>query len=86
MVSMGHCLMSTAWTMDMVCIVSRAYMVRCAGIWILCRHLQPVLVHMVAMNMMEVSIVEIVHMIAMLNGRMATIRSMYMRVICMDLT
>lgn len=53
-----------------------AAMLRCAGIGIYRSYLDDMLIHVVFMGMMQVTVMEVVNVVAMLDARMATIRAM----------
>lgn len=77
-VAMRDRLMATARTMDMAGLMARAGLARRAVIRIGRADLDHMLVDMVPMHVMEVAIVEIVHMVAMADAGMATVRAMLM--------
>ena len=77
-IPMGHRLVTTSWTVNMIFFVSGATMVRGTGIRVFFGHIQPVLVYVVIVHMVEMPIVEIVDMVSMSNGCVPTIWAMHM--------
>ena len=76
-IPVGHSLMTTSWSMDVVFIMACAAMTGRAGVWIGLRHLKPVLIYVVSMHVMKMAIMYIVDVISMPNRCVATIRPMY---------
>jgi hypothetical protein len=64
---------STAWTMNVVSIVSAACMFWCAYVGIGCIDIQGMLVDMLTMWVVEVDVVQIVDMIIVNDGGMSTV-------------
>jgi len=64
MAVMRHRLVSAAGTMDMARFMTGTAMIRRAGVWVRLRHLDHMLVHMVAMRMVQMTIMQIVDMVA----------------------
>ncbi len=71
MVPMGHLGMSAVWSMDVITLVSVAQMAICATSWILLSNLNNMFVDVTPVNMMEMAIMEVIHMGTMLNTGMA---------------
>lgn len=86
MVAMGHHRVTAVRPVHMIRIMTAALMARSASCRVLFTHLQPMLVHMIAMHVVQVTIMKIIHVVAMLNGLMATVFTMLMIVIQMNLT
>lgn len=73
-VAMRNRRMATTWAMHMVCAVARAGMPTGASGGILARYLQDMLFHLpIGRGVVQVSIVEIVNMAVVLDGRMTAI-------------
>jgi len=85
MISMRHSLMLTAWTVNVVRIMTCAYVIRCALIWIFLGHLQTVFIDVVTMHMVKMSIVYVIDMVTMSDGSVPTIRSVDVGMVWMDL-
>jgi hypothetical protein len=83
MVAMRHGLMTAIWSMYMICRVAVTLVSRRAAIRIEVVHRQAVLVDVIAMHMVQVTIVQIVNMAIVLNRRMATARLVLMVMIGM---
>jgi hypothetical protein len=64
MTVMRHGLVSAAGTMDMARLMTGTAVIRRAGIRVRLRHLDHMLVHMVAMRMVQMAIMQIVDMVA----------------------
>jgi hypothetical protein len=84
MVAMGHCLMTAARSVPVLAVMAAAVVVGRAALGIVRPDVDHVLVDMALMGMMEVPIVQVVHVIAMLDGDMPAIGPVAMRVILMD--
>ncbi len=82
-VSMRHRLMSTPGTMHMIVGMAVAFMPSRTPRRVLIVHRQHVLVVVIPMGMVQVAVMEIVHMTVVPNRRMPTIRSMFVIVILM---
>ncbi|MCO7233471.1 MULTISPECIES: hypothetical protein [unclassified Cobetia] len=72
-------------TMYVIRRMSIAAMLRCAGIGIYRSYLDDMLIHVVFMGMMQVTVMEVVNVVAMLDAGMATIRAMLMGMISVRL-
>ena len=83
-VTMGNRFMPTARSMDMVSIMSTTVMALGAGIGVHISYLDDMLIHMIAMGMVKMPIVEIVNVITVLDGGMTTVWAMGMIVILMN--
>lgn len=83
-VSMGNCFMPTARSMDMVSIMTRAVMAVSTCIWIHIGHLDYVLIDMITMGMVKMPIMEIVDVVAVLDGCVTTVWTMDVIVILMN--
>ena len=70
-VAVGHRLVSAAGAVDMALLVTGASVLGGAGGRIPLAHLDHVLVHVVAVGVVEVAVVEIVHMVTVLDGDVA---------------
>lgn len=73
MIAMGNCFMPTPRAMDMVCGVTTAGVALCTGDRVCVAHLKRMLVHMIAVGVMQVAIVQIIHMTIVADRRMAAI-------------
>lgn len=73
MVAMGHRFVPTSWSMHVVCSVPRALMVGRALIGVRVGHGKNMLVDVIAMGMVQVTVVQVVDMVVVHDGRMATI-------------
>lgn len=83
-VTMGNCFMATARSMYMVGVMPRAVMAFSTFVWIHISHLDYMLIHVIPMGMVKVPIVEIVDVIAMLDGGVTTAWTMGVIVILMN--
>ncbi|MBC3335410.1 hypothetical protein HU732_03850 [Pseudomonas proteolytica] len=83
MVAMRHGLMTAIWPVYMTCGVAVALVGRRAAIRVEGIYRQAVLVDVIAMHMVQVTIVQIVNMAIVLNRRMATARLVLMVMIGM---
>lgn len=63
-------LVTASWAMNMAGLVPRARVSRRAPVGILRRHLYDMFIDVTRMHVMQVTIVQIVHMITVLHGRM----------------
>jgi hypothetical protein len=84
MVSVGHCLVATVHTMAMSGLMPIAAMGRCACCWVLCGDVEPMFIDMVAMQMVQMSVMQIVGVATMADGRMPTVRSVLVIMMLMD--
>jgi hypothetical protein len=82
-VGMGDCFMATACGVDMVNGMTTAGMVGGANVGVPGGHFDYMLIDMVAMQMMEMPIMQIVDMVVVANGGVAAIGTMPMAVIRM---
>ena len=85
MVAVRHRLVATARAMLMVLVVSATGMVGRAGSWIVGAHLDRVLVDVIAVRVMEMTVVQIVEVIAVLDGGMAAGRPVLVGMVSVDL-
>jgi hypothetical protein len=76
MIAMRHGLVSAAGTMDMARLMAGTAVIRRAGVWVRFRHLDHMLVHMVAMRMVQMAIMQIVDMVAVPQGGVAATGAM----------
>lgn len=81
-VAMWYCLMSTALTMNMTLTIKGMVTVG----RVLAVYLQNMLVHMVAMHMVQMSVMQIVNVVAMFDGSVSTACAVYVVVIGMNVT
>lgn len=72
-VAVGHGLVSTAGAVDVTVLVPGAAVCGGAGGRVALAHLDHVLVHVVAVGVVEVAVVEVVHVVAVLDGDVATL-------------
>jgi hypothetical protein len=85
MVAVRHGLMAAARTVFVASLMAAAIMVRGAGVGIVGGHVDHMLVEMVAVRVMQVAVVEIVHVIAVPDRGVAATWSVLVRVVVMDL-
>jgi hypothetical protein len=83
MVSMRDRFVTAARSMNVSSIMSGAAMVGRATIRILVAHFNPMFVHMIRVRMVQMAIVEIIHMVAVPNGNVTAVRSMRVVVVGM---
>ena len=83
MIAMRDRFVAATRAMDVSSIMSGAAMVRRAAIWVVVAHLNAMFVHVIGVRMVKMTIVEIVHVVAVPNGDVAAIRSMYVVVVGM---
>ncbi len=74
-VAVRHGLVSAAWSMHVVCGMTSAAMVRRATVGVGIGDLDPVLVHMIAMHVMKVTIMQIISVIAVPDSDMPAPRT-----------
>ena len=84
MVAMGHRLMAAARSVPVLTVMAAAIMIGRAPFGVAPADIDRVFVDMPLMGMMEVSVVQVVDMIAMLDGDMPAIRPVGMRMVLMD--
>ena len=82
-IAMRHRLVSAARSVNMTRLVARTCVLRGADIGILFRDLDHMLVNVIAVHVMQVTVVQIIDMIGMLHGRMTAPRTMLVVVLCM---
>jgi hypothetical protein len=80
-VAVRHRLVPASLTVDMMRVVPAAPVLRCAPVGIGRRHLDGVLVDVIAMHMMQMAVVEVIHVVAMANGRMSAAGTVLVRVV-----
>ncbi|MCH9809464.1 MAG: hypothetical protein K0U74_17200 [Alphaproteobacteria bacterium] len=68
MVAVRDGFVTATWAMNMPGLVPVAAMVRRAGVWIPVAHFNHMLVHVVAVGMMQVPIMQIINVITVLDG------------------
>jgi hypothetical protein len=83
MIAVRHSLMTTGWTVHVVSLMRAAVVLRRALILIRGSNRHGVFIDMVLMDVVQVSLVQIVGMAVMLDRRMAAIRAMDVGVIFM---
>ncbi|MBN3724170.1 hypothetical protein [Burkholderia sp. Ac-20379] len=71
--------MAAAGAVDMPRFMTRALVVRRALIGVAAAHLDDVLVDMIAVRMMQVAVVEVIHVVAVLDRGVAAIRAVRVR-------
>jgi len=81
-IAMRHRLVPTAGTVLVPSLMPGALVLRRAAIGILGGNLDHMLIDMIAMHVMQVTVVQVIDMVAMLHCLVATAWSMLMRVIC----
>ena len=74
-VAVGHWFMATTGTMDVISIVPCAPMMGRAAIWIGRGDLNDMFVYVIPMQVVKMAVVEIVDMVAMAHGGVATVGS-----------
>ena len=85
MVAVRHRLVTAARAMLVVLVVASADMVGRAGAGIVGAHLDRVLVNVIAVRVMQMAVVQVVEVIAVLDGGMAAGRAMLMRMVAVNL-
>lgn len=75
MIAVRDRFVAAAWAMDVSGIMSGAAMVGRATIRVLVAHLNAMFIHMIGVRMVKMTIVEVVHMVAMPNRDVAALRS-----------
>jgi hypothetical protein len=81
MIAVWNGFVTAAGSMNVSSIMSGAAMVGRASIRILAAHVNRMFVHVVAVRMMKVAIVDIIQMVAVADGNVAAVRSMHVIVI-----
>ncbi|CAN1722515.1 protein of unknown function [Hyphomicrobium sp. 1Nfss2.1] len=81
-IAMRYSLVSAAWAMLMPGLVPHAAMLRRTPVGILTRHFDHMLIDVIAVHVMQVAVVQVIDMIAVLDGLVAAARSVLVRVIC----
>jgi hypothetical protein len=81
MIAVRHGLVPAARTMNMARLMTGAAMFRRADIRVRLRHLHHMLVDMVLMRVVQMTVMQIVDMVAMLHGGMAATRAMAVGVV-----
>ena len=84
MVAMGHCEMAAVRAMAMSGLVPVAAMGWGACLWVLSGDVEPMFIDMVSMDMVQVSVVQIIDMAVMCHGRMAAVCPMLMAMLIMN--
>lgn len=82
-ITVRYCFVPASWPVDMPRFMAAAVMARRALVRIFRADLEPVFVHMITMRMMQMSIMQIIDMIAVPDGGMATVRAMLVVVVGM---
>lgn len=80
-VAVGHGLMPTARAMHMAGLVTLATVLRRAGIGVGSRYGNHMLIHVVAMRVVQVAVVQVVNVAIMHDGRVAAVRAMLVSVV-----
>jgi hypothetical protein len=80
MVAMGHLCMTTTRTVDMTRVVPGAFVTRRASVGICRCYFERAFIDVVAVNVMQMAIVQVVRVTIMFDRRMATAWTMLMRV------
>jgi hypothetical protein len=78
-VAMRNCLVAATWAMPMSCFMSACLVLRRATIGVPVVHFENVFVSMAILHMMQMTMIEIVNVVPMLNGCMTTARAMDVR-------
>ena len=76
-IPVGHSLVTTARSVNVVFIMTCAAVIGRAGVWIFLIHVKAVLIYVVSMHVMKMAIMNIVDVVSMPNRCVATIRPMY---------
>lgn len=84
MIAMGHRLVAAAGAMDMTGLVAAAIVLRRALIGIGGAHLDHMFVDMVPVGMVEMAVMQIVHMVAVLDRGMAAIGAVLVGMVLVD--
>jgi hypothetical protein len=80
-IAMGHRLVAASRTMHVTRLVPAALVRRRTGIRVLRRHLDRVFIDVARVHVVQVAVVQIVHVVTMLHGGMAAAGSMLMGVV-----
>lgn len=83
MLAVRHRFMTAALAVGVIRVMRVAAMARRASIWVLAIYLEPAFIDMIPMHGMEMSIMQVVHMILMPHGLVSAGRPMLVRVIWM---
>jgi hypothetical protein len=84
MVSVGYCLVATVHAMAMFGLMPLASMGRRACRRVLCGDVEPMFIDMIAVQIVQMPVMEIVGVATMADGRMPTVRSVLVIVMLMD--
>ncbi len=77
-IAVGNGFMTAAGTMNVLCVVARAIMAAGAIRGIVGVYIQGMLIHVIAVNMVQVAVVQVIDVVAMLDGGVAAIETMLM--------
>lgn len=80
MISVGYRRVATVRTVNVLFVVSRAVMAWCAFLRVNRGYLDAVIVHVVAVRMMQVAVVKIIDVAIVLHRHMTTVRAMFVAV------
>jgi hypothetical protein len=83
-ITVGHALVTAAFAMCVVGCVVAAVMARRAGLGSRGVHLEHVLVDVIAVRMMQMTLVQVVDVVAVLDGRVPTSGAVLVRVLRVD--
>ncbi|WP_167397969.1 hypothetical protein [Agrobacterium rosae] len=83
MVTMRHGFMAAIRAVDTAMIVADMVLDRTAAIGVVTTHFDHMFIDMIAMRMMEVSIMQVVNVVAMLDGHVAAAGAVFMVVVIM---
>lgn len=84
MISVRHCGMSTPWAMDMIRVMTGTLVPLGTGIRVLLADLDNVLIDVIAMGVVQMSIVQVVNVVSVLDGNVTAVGSMNVIVVGMD--
>lgn len=79
MITVRHRLVTAARAMDMAWLMTSATMVLRASIWVCRGHLDDMLIDIVAFDMLQMTILKVVHMTTVTYGGVSAIRAVHMR-------
>jgi hypothetical protein len=82
-IPMGHSFMPASRSMHVALVVRAAAVLRCAPVRIRRRHFNPMFINVVTMHMVQMSIMQVINVAGVADGRVATIGSVNVRMVAM---
>jgi hypothetical protein len=80
MAAVGHPFVAAIRTMNVPFVVTGAFMVSCACVWVRCTHLKHVLVNMIPVHVVQVPLMQVIDVPVMAHGFMPAVWPMLMGV------